>query len=167
MSLYKKLTAARLAADLSQLEVAEALDVSRQAISRWEQGLGSPTADNLKKLSALYHVSVDYLLHDEIEDPMQMVGIPPFKPEAEKNPIQSAEIPSECPESEENRSPEAQSYKRKNSILMIACISILTAAILLCAAVTLKFINNNSGSEPELREEIETEDVDGSFSIVW
>lgn len=47
MSLTEHLIAARKRAALSQGEVAEALGVSRQAVSRWENGLALPSTDNL------------------------------------------------------------------------------------------------------------------------
>lgn len=152
MSLYKKLTAARLAADLSQLEVAEALDVSRQAISRWEQGLGSPTADNLKKLSALYHVSVDYLLHDEIEDPMQMVGIPPFKPEAEKN---TDQVPPTATSSSE--APPAASKKH----ILIGMLSLGLTIALVLFLIALRYIGHQD-SDPLRFSEISSEQFESN-----
>ncbi|MCI9251131.1 MAG: helix-turn-helix transcriptional regulator [Lachnospiraceae bacterium] len=49
-------------------KVAEILNVSRQAVSRWETGDASPSIDNLKCLSILYKVSIDYLVNDNEED---------------------------------------------------------------------------------------------------
>ena len=54
MGLEEKLCFLRKKCGLSQLEVAEALDVSRQAVSRWEVGAVVPTVDNLLGLSRLY-----------------------------------------------------------------------------------------------------------------
>ena len=50
---------------LSQIELAEALDVSRQTISKWETGTALPSAENLLALSKLYGVPVDVLLNGE------------------------------------------------------------------------------------------------------
>lgn len=61
MELKEKLVALRKEKGLTQSAVAEKLDVSRQAISRWESGVALPSTDNLKSLSALYGVPVDYL----------------------------------------------------------------------------------------------------------
>lgn len=65
MELQTKLVSLRKQKGLSQLDLAEKLNVSRQAISRWEVGSAVPSTDNLKVLSELYGVSVDYLLNDE------------------------------------------------------------------------------------------------------
>lgn len=59
MELKEKLVALRKEKGLTQSAVAEKLDVSRQAISRWESGVALPSTDNLKSLSALYGVPVD------------------------------------------------------------------------------------------------------------
>ena len=67
MELKEKLVALRKEKGLTQLAVAEKLDVSRQAISRWESGIALPSTDNLKSLSALYGVPIDYLLNSDVE----------------------------------------------------------------------------------------------------
>ena len=50
---------------LSQIQLAEMMNVSRQAVSRWEVGASVPSTDNLKYLGELYDVSLEYLLHDD------------------------------------------------------------------------------------------------------
>ena len=67
MTLEEKLVALRKGKNLSQLELSEILHISRQAISRWEVGIAVPTTDNLRVLSELYGVSIDYLLSDDAE----------------------------------------------------------------------------------------------------
>ena len=67
-TLATKLVSLRKQKGLTQMELAEKLNVSRQAISRWEVGAAVPSTDNLKVLGDLYDVPVDYLLNDEIEN---------------------------------------------------------------------------------------------------
>lgn len=43
--------------------MAEALDVSRQAVSRWETGAAAPSTENLVELARLYGVSLDELVN--------------------------------------------------------------------------------------------------------
>ena len=62
--LSAKLVSLRKENGLTQMDLAEKLNVSRQAISRWEVGAAVPSTDNLKILCELYGVSVDYLLND-------------------------------------------------------------------------------------------------------
>ena len=64
MNLEEKLTALRKERGLSQLELAEKLDVSRQAVSKWETGTAVPSTESLRALSQLYKVPVDDLLRD-------------------------------------------------------------------------------------------------------
>jgi transcriptional regulator with XRE-family HTH domain len=64
MSLGEKLKSARKSAGLTQEQLANKLVVSRQAITKWESDKGMPDIENLKKLSKLLNVSVDYLVDD-------------------------------------------------------------------------------------------------------
>ena len=68
MTLATKLVSLRKQKGLTQMELAEKLNVSRQAISRWEVGAAVPSTDNLKVLGELYEVPVDYLLNEELEN---------------------------------------------------------------------------------------------------
>lgn len=69
MKLAEKLVYLRKENRLSQLKLAEMMDVSRQAISRWETGATVPATENLKYLSKLYEVSLDYLVNDDADEP--------------------------------------------------------------------------------------------------
>lgn len=71
MSLAEKLVSLRKQKGFTQMELAERLNISRQAISRWEVGAAVPSTDNLIVLSELYGVSVDYLLYDAADNSNQ------------------------------------------------------------------------------------------------
>ncbi len=62
MSFGENLRQARRIAGLSQDELAAALDVSRQAVSKWEMDQSCPDVDKLTKLCGLFHLSADELL---------------------------------------------------------------------------------------------------------
>ncbi len=51
---------------LSQEKLAERLGVSRQSVSKWEQGYAVPSSDNVLELSKLYGISADAILNCEI-----------------------------------------------------------------------------------------------------
>ena len=68
MKLSDKITTLRKSNGWSQEDFAEKLDVSRQAISRWENGTALPDAQNILRISKLFHVTADYLLNDDYED---------------------------------------------------------------------------------------------------
>lgn len=61
----EKLQALRKSRGLTQEELAEALFVSRTAISKWESGRGYPSIDSLKEISSYFSVSIDDLLSAE------------------------------------------------------------------------------------------------------
>ena len=65
MSLAEKIVTLRKQKGLSQEALAEQLNVSRQAVSRWEMGTALPDATNILQLSKLFGVSTDYLLNDD------------------------------------------------------------------------------------------------------
>ena len=67
MKLSDKIIKLRKANGWSQEELAEKLNVSRQAISRWEGASAQPDATNILQLSKLFGVTTDYLLNDEFE----------------------------------------------------------------------------------------------------
>ena len=64
MTFSEKLIRLRKREGVSQEELASYLEVSRQAVSRWEQGTALPDAGNLLKLRQRFGVSVDWLLED-------------------------------------------------------------------------------------------------------
>ena len=66
--LSEKLYKLRKNSGLSQEQLAEQLNVSRQAISKWESGTAVPESEKLITISNYFGVSVDYLLRDDEED---------------------------------------------------------------------------------------------------
>ena len=71
MTLGEKLTKLRKKQNYTQEQLAEILEVSRQSVSKWEFDLAYPETSKLKQLSKLYKCSIDYLLDDENEEPLQ------------------------------------------------------------------------------------------------
>ncbi len=67
MKLPDKIIKYRKANGWSQEDFAEKLNVSRQAISRWENGTALPDAQNVLQISKLFGVTTDYLLNDDYE----------------------------------------------------------------------------------------------------
>lgn len=64
MTLPERLIKLRKLAGLSQEEVADKLEVTRQTVSKWETGQSSPDLDKVLPLCSLYNVTPDELLHD-------------------------------------------------------------------------------------------------------
>ena len=62
LEFHEKIQELRKNRGLTQEELAEALFVSRTAISKWESGRGYPSIDSLKEISRYFSVSIDDLL---------------------------------------------------------------------------------------------------------
>ena len=62
MEFHERLYKVRKNAGMTQNDLAEKLDVSRQAVSRWEMGTAKPEFENLIAISDIFGVSIDYLL---------------------------------------------------------------------------------------------------------
>lgn len=67
MKFGEKLSFLRKQQDMTQQELAERLGVSRQAVSRWEQGTAKPSTENLISIGKLFHVSVDALVNESVQ----------------------------------------------------------------------------------------------------
>ena len=67
MNVSEKIRTLRKSKGMSQEELAGQVNISRQAVSRWENGTALPDADNIVQLSKLFGVTTDYLLMDSYE----------------------------------------------------------------------------------------------------
>ena len=83
MSIKQRIRSIRAEQGISQEALAELLDVSRQTISKWENGQVRPSAENLARLSHALGVSVDALVKDDWIPPepeVQIVEVPVPRP---------------------------------------------------------------------------------------
>ncbi len=71
MSIGNRISGLRKKHNYSQEYVAEQLDVSRQAVSKWEQDQTSPDTNNLIALAGLFGVSVEYIATGNTTDTTQ------------------------------------------------------------------------------------------------
>lgn len=67
MKLYEKISVLRKKNSISQEDLANKLEISRQSVYKWEQGVSYPEIDKLKKLAQIFNVTFDDLLNDEID----------------------------------------------------------------------------------------------------
>ena len=125
---------------LTQMELAERLNISRQAISRWEVGLAVPSTENLKMLSELYGVRIDYLLVDEKSDASDVSEV----------------YSSSC----------EHTHNRKWNIPLIACVLLIALAV--TALVYMGITQNQEQDQivPIENMSVETDDNSiGTFVI--
>lgn len=146
MKLDEKLVRLRKEKGLTQLELAEAVKVSRQAVSKWEVGEATPSTEKLLGLSEVYGVQVDYLLND--------------KEDREEVKL----IPQEPKESPCDISPDK---KRARSLRWLAAV---LAILILVAAIVAAFAANDKDNSAYLQlGEVQGEEVvsDRNFSVGW
>lgn len=67
MTINEKIVRLRKARGLTQSELGEKLGVTDKAVSKWEQGNGTPDLEQIQSLSEFLNVSLDYLLKDVIQ----------------------------------------------------------------------------------------------------
>lgn len=69
MSIGERITSLRNERNISQGQIAKALNVSRQAVSKWENDLSSPDTLNLIRLADLLNTDVEYLATGKLLPP--------------------------------------------------------------------------------------------------
>ena len=67
MDIGNKIVQLREENQMSQTELAELLDVSRQTVSKWERNVCEPEAKRIVQLAKIFHITTDYLLGNERE----------------------------------------------------------------------------------------------------
>ena len=67
MNISQKILLQRKKKGISQEDLANALNVSRQAVSKWESSQSVQDMDKIVALSSYFNITTDYLLKDEIE----------------------------------------------------------------------------------------------------
>ena len=137
MSLATNLATLRKKHGLTQMDLAEKLNVSRQAISRWEVGAAVPSTDNLKTLSELYGVSVDDILKGETASVPQSSDL--------------SDLPQETLSSHRSN---------KKSKIIFACVLILLALAVAIVASVVKS-HESAGNNNLPMENMPAEEDDG------
>lgn len=126
MELNEKLISLRKKNKLTQAQVSEALDVSRQAISNWETGAVLPSTDNLIALSRLYQVPADHLLNDDSD----LIPVPVEEKEVDKK----EETP---PEPAKSTTYSKLDILRKHGVIILLYLLTLFLVVLISVSVTL------------------------------
>ena len=152
MTLGEKLTQARKVAGLTQADVAAKLNVSRQAVSRWESGQSKPSTEKLLALVELYGVSIDRLLNTENAE----------KPAVETTSDEPEAVPVETVISEKHRPRAWLKY------MVAALCGVIVTLFIVC-------LLSKSGSigkkRPKSIEGLKTEDTSSKpesyFDFTW
>ena len=81
MTLSEKIICLRKKEGWSQEQLAEKLNVSRQAVSKWESSQSTPDVDKIVAIATLFHVTTDFLLKDEPQIFADNTDIPTVTPD--------------------------------------------------------------------------------------
>ena len=145
MNLSERLVELRKERNLSQLELAEALNVSRQSISLWEKGSTTPSLDKLPLLAEFYGITIDELFYS----------------------------PEEMPKEEQQEMPQQSTRKRsrKKFWLRAAAVIVLLAVGILIGTQITDFIHKTEEKKPIPMDEIEgvyipPEEFGGYFELI-
>ncbi|MFT8426065.1 MAG: helix-turn-helix domain-containing protein [Liquorilactobacillus sp.] len=123
-ALPNKLREARQANGFSQNEIATVLHISRQSISKWENGRGYPDLDNLIALSDLYKISIDELLKENEQ----------LKQKIDKN-------NTEIEEKQKKLNPiNTELYQNKDEGLLLFIVTVISALIPLLGLIVPIYI---------------------------
>ncbi len=141
MELSQRIKDLRKKKGLSQLELAEELVVSRQAVSGWESGTSKPSTENLQSLSRLFNVPLETLLDDTVK----------WTPAAEPE-----KIPVEEQIKEENKEQGLGKARRYKAIVLV----IVLLTILFTTAVSLHRRATQEKTEVITFSKMESEDFD-------
>ena len=75
MKLSKQIIRIRKLNNLTQEELANDLNVTRQAVSKWERDISLPDLETIKLISNKYNVSIDTLMNNDVIDEEEPVSI--------------------------------------------------------------------------------------------
>lgn len=129
MKLFEKITTLRKQKGYSQEELANELDVSRQAVSKWELGVSIPDIDKIILMSELFNVTTDYLLKDDTLQDTNDSKLETIKRVSKKEVIDFFAL--------------IKKESIKIAIGVLLCILSPATLILLCGFVNSNFINTN------------------------
>ena len=153
MTLCEKLTQARKAAGLTQADVAARLDVSRQAVSRWEGGQSKPSTERLLELARIYDVSLDWLCSDA-SDAGALVQ---EKNLDERDPVCNSELPTED---------KPKKRKKWAIIIGVIIVGVLLSAYVVLSKKAESFLNPAKRID-DLAEENVNDMPESHFEFDW
>lgn len=159
MECREKLICLRKKRGLTQQELAEAVNVSRQAISKWELGAAQPSTENFRSLSMLYGVPVDVLLNGALNLPEAGRALPEVPVQQDgagrvEDRFQDDEIKKEI------------SALKKWMIALVAVVAVLALA---ATVYIVGVLREGSDAIPinELEQEYIGDSFDGEFDHGW
>lgn len=149
MRFGEKLSFLRKQHGMTQLEMAEKLDISRQAVSRWEQGTAEPSTENLVSIGKLFGVPIDDLVNENVQ----------LKAES------AVQVVVKDQGSDENTDFLSKSSHTKFStqVVAVCCVAIISVLAILFYWLKMKF-NDQKVNEPVPVNELDRIELDDRIS---
>lgn len=123
MEVSEKILKLRKANNMTQEDLAEKLDVSRQSISKWESGQTIPELEKLVSMSEVFHVTTDYLLKPSELDELS--------------------IKTEMLEKKQEELSRENARQRKKRHCILCCVGIYLAALAIVMLVNMISLQND------------------------
>lgn len=92
MKVAKKIKEARIAQNMTQMNLADIMEVSYQAVSNWERGNSMPDISKLEQLCQVLHLSMDELLGADVNKTLTKIVYKETSPEADTKPVAMEDI---------------------------------------------------------------------------
>lgn len=153
MTLREKMIVLRDKAEISKMELAHQLGVSRQAVSRWESGTATPSMDKLKALAKIYDVSLDWLCSDTDE---------PYENRETAELMRVAEN-----EQEANQYDTRKTNRSHTKRVVIASVIVLASLIFACIVIVKARQKAKSIDELPYKTIEPNDSEDETFGFVW
>ena len=127
MNFGEKLSFLRKQRGMTQMELAEKLDISRQAVSKWERGTAEPSIENLISIGKLFDVSVDDLVKDN--------------PHSQDVPTEQAAVKEQknesCHELKEDQVASVSQEPKKRRFSLLHIFAVASCVLAVCVIVLL------------------------------
>ncbi len=169
-----KLLLFRKSHNLSQDELAKQLNVSRQAVSKWERGVASPSVDTLLILAKTYNISLDKLFDVEHKNSVDKrdgkINIS-FRTEPYIEPY--SDVNTEIGFFRETQYPVLSEEEEKRVLVRrpqkVAIISFFLVGLIIIIMSVVSLQAGSSYSVADMSEEVTgiNEDISDEFNSVW
>ena len=147
MELGEKIQISRKKKGMSQVDLANVLNVSRQAVQKWESGVSNPELNKVIELGRVLDVSLDWLLGEKAESQKDLV--------AEEEPIEEQPLsvgeeikPAQEDNKEETRRERPTLDKPKNSFKKILLIGSIALLLVGGGVATAVIVGINANKDP-------------------
>ena len=168
MNLQEKMIGARKKKGVTQDQLARELQVTRQTVSRWERGTALPSMDNLRRLSHLYGVPLDYFV-DGKEDPFVTQEQKSSNGHKE-NFVQKEENAASVSDKEKAQSSLGK-YARNRRVIIISVVIVLVICVFSALAIVCVQIHSenskNTISYSDMEDASKETSLGSTFSLEW